>query len=183
MFCCFHWWLWRRKCRLGIKVPKNRHLTSLLSLRCLLWPHCSSLYLKGHFVAPRSTLVHYWGDRLTRPMLITAFLLFRPVGHREPLQNWLKIEKKKKKKNMMTLYNLPKSRYWFFLLSNLDTRLSFTSIASEICPISLVWVKPKTLLKVALLFECFSSFQMHKWYQIAQRTTFQLLQNRVWKIS
>ena len=104
MFCCFHWWLWRRKCRLGIKVPKNRHLTSLLSLRCLLWPHCSSLYLKGHFVAPRSTLVHYWGDRLTRPMLITAFLLFRPVGHREPLQNWLKIEKKKKKKKTWWRY-------------------------------------------------------------------------------
>ena len=180
MFGCFHWWLWRRKCRLGIKV--NRHLTSLLSLRCLLWPHSSSLYFNGHFVAPRPTLVHYWGDSLTRPMLITAFLLFRPVGHREPLQNWLKIQKKKKKKKMTTLYNLPKCRYWFFLLSNLDTRLSFTSIASEICPISLVWVKPTTLLKVALLHECFSSFQMRKWYQIAQRTTFQLLRNRVWKI-
>ena len=108
-------------------------------------------------------------------MLITAFLLFRPVGHREPRNldcSKLTEKKKKKKKNMMTLYNLPKCSYWFFLLSNLDTRLSFTSIASEICPISLVWVKPKTLLKVALLFECFSSFQMHKWYQIAQRTHF-----------
>ena len=107
MFCCFHWWLWRRKCRLGIKVPKNRHLTSLLSLRCLLWPHCSSLYFKGHFVAPRPTLVHYWGDSLTRPMLITAFLLFRSVGHREPrnldcsklTENWKKKTTTTTKKN------------------------------------------------------------------------------------
>ena len=34
--------------------------------------------------APQPTLGHSQGDSLTNPMLITAFELFRPEGHREP---------------------------------------------------------------------------------------------------
>ena len=34
--------------------------------------------------APRPTFSHYPVDKLTHPMLITAFLQFRHEGHQEP---------------------------------------------------------------------------------------------------
>ena len=37
-----------------------------------------------YLAAPRPTMGNFWGDSLTHPMLITAFLNFRPEGHREP---------------------------------------------------------------------------------------------------
>ena len=47
------------------------------------------IYVKFYFfncylTAPRSTLGHFFGENLTHPMLITAFLHFRAEGHREP---------------------------------------------------------------------------------------------------
>ena len=42
------------------------------------------LFLNCFLGASRPTLDHSQGDSLTSPMLITAFELFRPEGHREP---------------------------------------------------------------------------------------------------
>ena len=54
---------------------------------CHVLTNC--IYVKFYFfncylAAPRPTLGHFWGDNLTHPMLITAFLHFRAEGHREP---------------------------------------------------------------------------------------------------
>ena len=42
------------------------------------------IFFNCYLVAPRPTLGHCQGDSLTNPMLIIAFYLFRPEGHREP---------------------------------------------------------------------------------------------------
>ena len=42
-----------------------------------------SFFLNCYLAAPRPTLVYSQGDSLTNPMLITAFYLLRPEGHRE----------------------------------------------------------------------------------------------------
>ena len=44
----------------------------------------NNFFFNCYLAAPRPTLGHYRGDSLTHPMLITAFLHFRPEGHREP---------------------------------------------------------------------------------------------------
>ena len=44
---------------------------------------CNSFF-NFFLAAPRPTLGHCRGDSLTHPMLITAFYLVQPVGHREP---------------------------------------------------------------------------------------------------
>ena len=41
-------------------------------------------FFNCYLAVPRPTLGHFWGDSLPNPMLITAFLLTRPEGHREP---------------------------------------------------------------------------------------------------
>ena len=41
-------------------------------------------FFNCYLAAPRPPLSHYRGNSLTHPMLITAFLHFRPEGHREP---------------------------------------------------------------------------------------------------
>ena len=41
-------------------------------------------FFNFYLVAPWLTLDHYRGDSLTHPMLITAFYLVWPEGHREP---------------------------------------------------------------------------------------------------
>ena len=43
----------------------------------------SLFFLNCYLAAPRPILDHYWGDNLTHPMLITAFFIFDPKGHRE----------------------------------------------------------------------------------------------------
>ena len=43
------------------------------------------IYIFNCYLAdPRPTLGHSQGDSLTNPMLIAAFYLIRPEGHREP---------------------------------------------------------------------------------------------------
>ena len=41
-------------------------------------------FLNCFLAASRPTLDHSQGESLTNPILITAFELFRPEGHREP---------------------------------------------------------------------------------------------------
>ena len=43
-----------------------------------------SIFLNSNLAAPRPTLCHCEGGSLTNLMLITAFLLARPKGHRKP---------------------------------------------------------------------------------------------------
>ena len=45
---------------------------------------CLLLFFNCYLAAPWPTLGHSQGDRLTNPMLITVFELFRPKGHWEP---------------------------------------------------------------------------------------------------
>ena len=40
----------------------------------------NTLFFNCYLAAPRPTLGHCRGDRLTHPMLITAFVQFRPIG-------------------------------------------------------------------------------------------------------
>ena len=47
-------------------------------------PFWVPFFFKYYLAVPRPTLGHFWGDSLPNPMLITAFLLIRPEGHREP---------------------------------------------------------------------------------------------------
>ena len=42
------------------------------------------IFFNCYLAAPRPTLGRCQGDSLTNPMLIIAFYLFRPEGHREP---------------------------------------------------------------------------------------------------
>ena len=41
-------------------------------------------FFNCYLADPRPTLGHSQGDNLTNPMLIAAFYLIRPEGHREP---------------------------------------------------------------------------------------------------
>ena len=43
-----------------------------------------SVFFNCYLAAPLPTLGHSQGDSITNPMLITAFYLCRPEGHREP---------------------------------------------------------------------------------------------------
>ena len=50
------------------------------NVRWIKWRFFFNCYL----AVPGRTLGHSRGDSLTNPMLITAFVQFRPEGHREP---------------------------------------------------------------------------------------------------
>ena len=41
-------------------------------------------FFNCYLAVPRPALGHFRGDSLPNPMLITAFLLIQPEGHREP---------------------------------------------------------------------------------------------------
>ena len=61
---------------------KDEAISTFISLILLLF---YVLFFICYLAAPRLTLSHNRGDNLTNPMLITAFLRSKPVGHREPL--------------------------------------------------------------------------------------------------
>ena len=75
----------------SVSQSKTEKVFFLLMLKTISMCHVltNCIYVKFYFfncylAAPRPTLGHFWGDNLTHPMLITAFLHFRAEGHREP---------------------------------------------------------------------------------------------------
>ena len=63
-----------------LRIAKSLGLSREPSKKC----QKQNIFFNFYLAVPRPTLGHYREDSLTHPMLITAFLHFRPEGHLEP---------------------------------------------------------------------------------------------------